>query len=146
MADKQKTGRNWKTPKQKKKLAKLLSEGAPVGEALRQAGWSELQSKKGYATVPNDVLALLPKKTKALMDKGRALKADKSAMENLILGRLGENIARGRDAGTQSAKVLGTHRDLNMWPPDQLAGVIILETPQRLRDPEVLKKMLETEE
>jgi hypothetical protein len=54
-------------------MAKLLSEGAPVGEALRQAGWSELQSKKGYAAVPADVLAMLSKKTKALMDKGKAL-------------------------------------------------------------------------
>jgi hypothetical protein len=111
---------------------------------LRQAGWSELQSKKGYAAVPADVLAMLPKKTKALMDKGRALKGDKDAMENLILGRLGENIANGKDAGTQSAKVLGSHRDLNMWTPDQLAGVIILETPKNIA--EKAAKMLEAEE
>jgi hypothetical protein len=145
MADEQKPrGRNWKTSAQKKKLAKLLSEGAPVGEALRQAGWSELQSKKGYAAVPADVLAMLPKKAKALMDKGKALKSDKDAMENLILGRLGENIANGKDAGTQSAKVLGSHRDLNMWTPDQLAGVIILETPKNIADKAA--KMLEAEE
>jgi hypothetical protein len=144
MADEQKPGRNWKTPKQKKKLAKLLSDGAPVGEALRQAGWSELQSKKGYAAVPADVLAMLPKKARALMDKGKALKADKSAMEDLILGRLGENIANGKDAGTQSAKVLGSHRDLNMWTPDQMSGVIILQTPQGLEGK--LARILEAEE
>ena len=140
------TGRNWKTPQQKKHLAKLLGEGMPVGQALRAAGWSEMQSKKGFAAVPGDVLAALPKKAQALMDRGKALKTDKSAMENLIVGRLSENIAQGRDGGTQSAKVLGSHRDLNMWQPDQLAGLIVLQTPQKFQDPEYVQKLMEAEE
>jgi len=85
---------------------------------------------------------MLPKKTKALMDKGRALKADDSAMEKLILSRLGENIVQGKDSGTQSAKVLGSHRDLNMWKSVRLSGVIILQTPPRLSDPEIVKRCL----
>ena len=34
-------------------------------------------------------------------------------MENLILSRLGENIVQGKDSDKQSAKVFGSHRDLN---------------------------------
>jgi hypothetical protein len=33
-----------------------------------------------------------------------------------------------------------------MWPPENMQEVIILQTPERLRDPEGLKKMLEAEE
>ena len=147
MADETKsTGRNWKTPQQKKHLAKLLGEGMPVGQALRAAGWSEMQSKKGFSAVPGDVLAALPKKAQALIDRGRALKTDKSAMENLIVGRLSENIVQGKDGGSQSAKILGSHRDLNMWVPDSQQGLIVLSTPQKFQDPEYVQKLMEAEE
>jgi len=39
-----------------------------------------------------------------------------------------------------SAKILGFDSELNMWTPENMQGLIILQTPKKLRDPEVLKK------
>jgi len=75
-----------KTPAQHKKLASLLAQEVPVGEALRQAGWSERQSMKGWEAVPDTVLAQLPKKTKQLVALGK--NTDKDTRKHLIRGRL----------------------------------------------------------
>jgi len=120
-----------KTPDQHKKLAQLLSDNVPVGEALVQAGWSERQAKKGMAAVPDKVLAVLPKKMKRLINLG---KMDKERRKDLIRGRLVDNIVQGKDGGAQSAKILGSDQELNLWTPDQQLGVIVLNAPQRLLD------------
>lgn len=115
-----------KTIKQKEKLAKLLADEVPVTKALEIAGWSPTQAAKGWAKVPKDVVKLLPKKAKALIEKGRMNKRD---LEHLVIGRLADNVVKGRDGGAQSAKILGSHREINAWTPDQQLGVIILGTP-----------------
>jgi hypothetical protein len=116
-----------KTPAQHKKLASLLAQDVPVGEALREAGWSERQSMKGYAAVPDRVIINLPKKAQRLMNLG---KTDKESRKNLVRGRLVDNVVKGKDGGTMSAKVLGADTELNMWQPEMQQGLIILQAPQ----------------
>jgi len=118
-----------KTREQKEKLAKLLADEVPITKALETAGWSPLQARKGWKAVPRDVFAILPKKAKALIEKG---KIDKKDMEHLLMGRLVENITKGKDGGSQSAKILGSHRDINLWTPEQMQGLIVLQAPQSL--------------
>jgi len=60
-----------KTPAQRAKLAQLLSNDTPVGEALVASGWSPTQALKGWDAVPDAVLAKLPKKAKRLMALGK---------------------------------------------------------------------------
>jgi hypothetical protein len=69
MADEPTRGKR-KTPQQHAKLASLLAQDVPVGEALRTAGWSERQSAKGWEAVPDLVLAKLPAKAKRLVALG----------------------------------------------------------------------------
>ena len=122
-----------KTKAQHKKLAGLLSEpGTKVSEALIAAGYSKTQANKGWESVPKSVIKLLPKKTRMLMDRGKALAAEKRDMEHLIIGRLADNVTAGKDGGSLSAKILGSHRDLNLWQPEGLAGVIVLNAPKSL--------------
>ena len=144
MADEQKPehGKR-KTPAQHKKLARLLAEDVPVGAALVEAGWSELQAKKGWGAVPDRVIAALPKKMQRLVELG---KTAKETRRDLIRGRLTDNVLKGKDGGSMSAKILGADSELNMWTPENMQGVIILHTPEKLRDPVVLKKMLEARE
>jgi hypothetical protein len=52
----------------------------------------------------------------------------------LVHGRLIDNITKGTDKAAQSAKILGTSRDLNMWTPDMQMGLVILTMPQRAID------------
>jgi hypothetical protein len=121
-----------KTPQQHKKLASLLAEGAPVGEALREAGWSERQSAKGWEAVPNAVLAQLPKKAQRLASLGK--NTDKDMRKHIIRGRLLENAIKGKDGGALSAKILGSESELNMWTPDTQVGMIVLNAPQWMLD------------
>jgi hypothetical protein len=117
-----------KTPAQYKKLANLLGQNMPVSEAMVKAGWSEQQAAKGWKKVPQGVVRMLPKSAQRLMHLGKTTPAED--MRALVHGRLIDNVTRGSDKGAQSAKILGSSRDLNLWTPDQLAGVIILQAPQ----------------
>ena len=120
-----------KTPAQHKKLAQLLSNDTPVGEALRTAGWSPTQAAKGWEAVPDLVLAKLPAKAKKLVALG---KTDKETRRNLVRGRLLSNTITGKDGGAMSAKILGSETELNMWQPEMNQGLIILHAPQYFLD------------
>lgn len=120
-----------KTPQQHKKLASLLAQDVPVGEALRQAGWSERQSMKGWDAVPDKVLVRLPKKAQRLVALG---KTDKETRKHLVRGRLITNTIQGKDGGAMSAKILGSDTELNLWTPEFQQGLIILQTPQAIID------------
>jgi hypothetical protein len=51
---------------------------------------------------------------------------------HLIRGRLIHNVTEGTDKGAMSAKILGSDSELNMWQPDQMTGMIILQVPPQL--------------
>ena len=116
-----------KTPQQHKKLGQLLAQDVPVGEALREAGYSERQAMKGWAAVPDKVFVTLPKKAQRLMALG---KTDKESRKNLVRGRLVENVVHGKDGGSMSAKILGSDTELNLWTPEFQQGLIVLTCPQ----------------
>jgi hypothetical protein len=130
MADELQRGKR-KTPAQHKKLASLLAQEVPVGEALREAGWSDRQSMKGWDAVPDAVLAKLPKKARKLIALG---KTDKETRKHLVRGRLVANTIQGKDGGAMSAKILGSDTELNLWQPDFQQGLIILQAPQAVLD------------
>jgi hypothetical protein len=110
-----------------KKLASLLGDGAAVGAAMIEAGYSKQAAAQGWAKVPKVVLGILPKKAKKLITLGREIgKDDRRAM---VLGRLMENTTQGKDGGAMSAKILGSDRELNMWQPDSQTGLIVLNAP-----------------
>src|SRR5437660_857389 len=121
-----------KTPQQHKKLASLLAQDVPVGEALREAGWSERQSQKGWDAVPALVFKQLPKKAQRLVMLGKNLDAD--TQRHMVRGRLAQNTISGKDGGAMSAKILGSDTRVNMWQPDFQQGLIILQTPQYVID------------
>ncbi len=91
-----------KTPAQHKKLGSLLAQAVPVGEALREAGWSDRQASKGWAAVPDRVMTQLPERAQKLMRLGET---DKESRKKLVRGRLLENTIRGQDGGATSAKI-----------------------------------------
>ena len=120
-----------KSAKQHKKLAALLADGTQVGEALLAAGYAQNTADKGWAAVPDAVMAQLPKKAHKLVALG---KTDKEIRKHLIRGRLTENILSGKDGGAMSAKILGSDSEINMWTPDFQTGVIVLHAPQYALD------------
>ena len=131
-----------KTREQHAKLAKLLEAGTPVCSALEQAGWSPTQAAKGISKVPLAVYGLLSKKTRRLIELGKS--TGKEDRKHLIRGRLVENITKGKDGGAMSAKILGSEAELNMWTPEQMAGVVIVGAIPAT--PEQVNKLLDAPE
>ncbi len=131
MADRPQRGKK-KTLQQHKQLASLLAQDVPVGEALREAGWSERQSHKGWEAVPEAVLAQLPKKARRLVTLGKD--TDKETRKHIVRGRLLQNAIQGKDGGAMSAKILGSESELNMWQPEFQQGLVIINVPQSAID------------
>src|SRR5215470_7728550 len=108
-----------KTEAQHKKLAGLLAgpvskKEITIQEALLDSGYSELQSRKGLAAVPDTVLRMLPRNAKRLIKLGAI---DPKVQEHLVRGRLADNVIKGKDGGAMSAKILGSDKRLSMWQP-----------------------------
>ena len=44
-------------------------------------------------------------------------------------------MVKGKDGGAQSAKILGSDKELGMWQPDMQAGLVVIgELPQSYDD------------
>ena len=46
--------------------------------------------------------------------------------EDLIIGRLQENIENGSDKAALSAKIMGSHKALGLWTAENQTGVVVL--------------------
>ncbi len=113
-----------------KQLAEALDEAArsgnPVRDVLLAFGYSENVANMGWASVPNRALKLMKghSKGKRFRELGKSLSLPEK--EALVTGALIHNIQEGTDSAIQSIKALGNMRDLNMFTPEQMSGVIIL--------------------
>jgi len=92
------------------------------------------QAKKAWAAVPAEVLKMagMSKKGKVLAAMGAQITA--KMQEDLVRGRLAQNVISGKDGGSHSAKLLGSDRRVSMFTPEQQAGVIIINAPKALLD------------
>jgi hypothetical protein len=110
---------------QQKKLAELLDAGTPVKRAMLEAGYSESHAKQGWGRVPTTAKRLMLKDPRGqLIAKGRGTTA--AEVEALVNGRLIDNLEKGRDMAPQSAKLLGSRKDLNMWQPESQQNTLVI--------------------
>jgi len=100
-----------------------------IQETLLDAGYSELQAKKGKAAVPDCVWRMMPKNAKKLIKLGEV---DPKMQEKIVRGRLVENTLKGKDAGTLSAYRLGQDKRVNMWQPEVQQNILVLQAPNHL--------------
>jgi hypothetical protein len=135
---------SFKTAQQHREFARAYTAGAGVTQALIQAGYSQKQAKKGMAIVSRSKRQAVAEQGKLLRELGRDITAQDQ--ENLIKGRLVLNTIQGSDKGVASARVLGSDKRVSMWQPDIQQGIIILNIPAALQNPEVRKRLLESEE
>lgn len=105
------------------------------GEALLEAGYSELQGKKGRAAVPDCVWRNLGRNSKKLIALGEV---DPKMQEKIVRGRLMDNTIRGKDGGAMSAKILGSDKRVAMWTPEQQNNVLILQAPTHVDSDKML--------
>jgi nucleoid DNA-binding protein len=116
-----------KTAAQHKIFAKEMAAGNSIKQSMITAGYSEKQASKGVKAISQKMLKALSKEGVKLADFGKQFSLDE--LKNVAIGRLVQNAITGKDGGVMSAKTLGSHRDLNLWTPEQMAGVIVLQAP-----------------
>jgi len=112
----------------------VLRKGKTVFEALVTCGYAEKQAAKGLQVVKRvNALRVAFQEESAKIEKELAeaplLPNSWNAREQLILTRLEKNIKAGKDGGALSAKLLGSHKALNLWEVDSRTGVIIVNAP-----------------
>ncbi len=117
--------------KQYPEMAKKLARGIRLRDVLLDAGYGETQASKGWAAVPEGVKLLLPAKGKRLMNLGSV---DPQTRRKLVRGRLVDNVIKGKDGGSMSAKILDSESDINMWTPEFQQGLVIINVPRSAVD------------
>ena len=79
--------------------------------------------------MPEAVLRMMGRNAKKLIKLGEV---DPKVQEKIVRGRLMENTIRGKDAGSMSAKILGSDKRVNMFTPEVQQNVLVLQMPQHL--------------
>jgi hypothetical protein len=106
----------------------------PVKHALEAIGYAPQQAKKAWATIKrSSALRRAFEEEAALMEKQKytaPLQPSWDAREALILNRLEKNIKSGKDKAVMSCKIMGSHKSLSLWQPENQTGVIILNVSQ----------------
>lgn len=114
----------------------VLRKGMAISHALMMAGFSPAQASKGMHKV-----RLCYGLRTAFREEGEKIAREKEAAaksmvldpwakrEEMIVNLLEGNIKAKRDRAIGSAKLLGSHKKLNLWQPEFQNGVIILNVP-----------------
>ena len=122
-----------KTPKVNAKLfAQGIKEGKNMYHAAVDAGMSPKQARKGKAAISGPMMSALAKEGLKFADLANEVSIEQAG--KIATGRLIENCITGSDKGAMSAKILGSHRAINLWTPESQVGVIVLNAPQSALD------------
>ena len=121
----------------------ILVEGKPIRTALLDAGYSQASANQGMARIKRSIpLAVAYAQEIARLKNSPVPPAGIRAQ--IVRAKLLENVANNSDNAVQSLKLLGQDRELSLWQPEAQAGIIILNVPPALQDPEVRKRLLDS--
>ncbi len=120
-----------RTPEQIKAFADALEAGQTLEQARLAAGYSVSTSKAGKKGLPPQLLGILAQRLKPLEALGKSVTAEQQ--ENIARGAAMMNVIERTDKGAASIKLLGQDRRVNMWTPDSVTGLVVLQAPQSLR-------------
>jgi hypothetical protein len=109
------------------KAAEALARGLRPTKALREAGYPPSTVNKARLGINRTIWAKFKEKSQRYIELGKITPEDQ---ENLVRGRLIENVILGTDKGAMSAKQLGADKRISMWQPDSSVGLVVLQAPE----------------
>ena len=118
---------NQKSPKQIRGFASAIAKGHSLQSAMLQAGYAPSTARRGKAALSKPMWQALARETQMLQLLAR--KISREQQENLVRGRLVQNVITGRDDAVQSARQLGADRRISMWQSESQTGLIVLQAP-----------------
>jgi hypothetical protein len=99
-----------KQPESYRQVKDALLSGSSIYEALRSAGYSHKQARKGRAAIPAAVFALMTREELLAYESlGKKLLKDKKQLECCVVGFIYERMLIGRNDGVKAAQLLGQH-------------------------------------
>ena len=131
------------TDRHRKVARGILVEGKPIRTALLDAGYSQASANQGMARIRRS-LPLAAAYAQEVERLKNNLVPPPAVRAQIVRNKLLENVAKNRDNAVQSLKLLGQDRELSLWQPEAQAGIIILNAPPALQDPEVRKRLLDS--
>jgi hypothetical protein len=122
-------GKSKKTKEQIAAFETALANGDTIENARLAAGYAPSAAKRGKDGLPKELMAILVKMKRAdaqeLMALGRAVRSNLEEAKDLVFGRLSHNAMTGSDAGTLSAKTLGSIKEIDCFTKEVIVGVQI---------------------
>lgn len=118
---------NQKSPKQIKRFASAIAKGRSLQAAMLDAGYAPATARRGKAALSKPMWEALAVESNKLELLGRKISPERQ--ENLVRGRLVQNVLIGTDKGTMSARQLGADKRVAMWQPDSQVGLVVLQAP-----------------
>ena len=125
-------GRSPEDEERNARAAELMMDGKCIYQAMKQAGFSENVARKGRKALNSGIMAKFKQKGFALMSVSDAMSAEDQ--ERFVRGGLVENVLRGEDKAVQSLKLLGQDARVNMFRPENMTGIIVLQPPANMKD------------
>jgi hypothetical protein len=93
-----------------RRVKDALLSGSSIYDALRAAGYSSKQARKGRAAIPSAVFALMTREELLAYESlGKGLLKDKRKLECCVVGFIYERMIIGRNDGVKAAELLGLH-------------------------------------
>jgi hypothetical protein len=112
-------------PEGLKDAARRLIAGERPKDVLLAAGYAPGQAKRGK--LPKMLLRAIASQSKQFEGIGKTL--DPERVANTVKGRLFYNTITGESKGIDAAKALGSMKEYQLFQPDSLTGVIVLQQP-----------------
>jgi hypothetical protein len=110
-------------------FAEKIADGGSIKQSMIDAGYPESRANKGLAGCSKRMIQAVAEEGIELAAFGKSLSLD--TLKYIAIGRLAANAIEGRDGGVMSAKTLGSHRELNLWTPESMAGIIVITPPNQ---------------
>jgi hypothetical protein len=117
-------------------VAKDLMEGKTIMEALVGNGYSEKVARKGQAALTNPIKAALLEHGTKYEWMGSRLLENPRLIENNVVGFLYESMLKRTNKGVTAAKLLGSHRTVDMFASDAQQNVLVIASPSDWKQPE----------
>ena len=117
------------TPEMARMAAEGMVRGLSPTAALREAGFPPSTVRSARRGINRIIRAELKTLGRKYIEMGRDLSPEDQ--ENIVRGRLLENVIVGTDKGVQSARQLGADRRISIWQAEREAGLVVLQAPER---------------
>jgi hypothetical protein len=99
-----------------------------IKTAMVTAGYSPKVASQGLAQAPKQIRTFVLAKQRKLNKLAQlAETCDAQTQEQIARGALLSNVAEGKDRAHASIKLLGQDKRVNMFTPDSVAGVVIIQ-------------------